>query len=113
MYVARNTAQIRATTPWSMLGGRGGCGITAIVVEEEVVAPQPGADQKKSPSRSRFRPQRRSTFRFGPCGPPRTTSRCCFVLLPRRARRMRESRASSDLPQGAERGKNSQFADVE
>src|SRR3954447_15053987 len=42
----RPTAQITAITPWSMLGGRGGC-IAAILNEPEATAPQPGADQKK------------------------------------------------------------------
>jgi hypothetical protein len=39
MYAARKMAQMRAITPWSMLGGRGGRGgncIAAIVVEEAV-----------------------------------------------------------------------------
>src|SRR5437763_1622204 len=34
MYTASATAQTTAITPWSMLGGRGGC-TAAIVVEEE------------------------------------------------------------------------------
>jgi hypothetical protein len=43
MYVARTTAQMTAMTPWSMLGGRGGC-IAAILDEEKAVAPESGAD---------------------------------------------------------------------
>ena len=76
-------------------------------------ASQGWADQKNSPSRSRFRPQLRLTFRLGSCEPLRTTSRCCFVLLPRRARRMRESMASPDTPQGVCERKKPQFAIVE
>src|SRR5436190_1027205 len=109
----RPTAQITAITPWSMLGGRGGC-IAAILDEPEAAAPQHGADQKKkSPSRSRFRPQLRLTFRFGSCEPPRTAFRCCFVLLPRRARRKRECMTSRDMPQGSRETKMPQFANVE
>src|SRR5580765_6771489 len=70
-------------------------------------------DQKKSPSRSRFRPQRRLTFRFGPCEPPRTTTRYCFVLLPRRARRKKKLTASPDPVQGVSEPKTAQFAEVE
>src|SRR5690349_24804885 len=46
MNTASPAAQRTAMTPWSMLGGRGGC-IAAIVVEGEVRVPQGGADQKK------------------------------------------------------------------
>src|SRR4051812_19333178 len=109
----RPTAQITAITPWSMLGGRGGC-IAAILDEAEVRgAAGSGADQKKSPSRSRFRPQPRLTFRFGSCEPPRTAFRCCFVLLPRRARRKGECMAYADTPQGVPKRKMPQFANVE
>src|SRR5207244_1350977 len=104
---------MKATTPWSMLGGRGGWIIAAILDERGAVAPQAVLDQKKSPSRSRFRPQRRLTFRCDSCEPPRTTTRYCFVLLPRRARRMRESRACPGPVQGVANAKTSQFADVE
>src|SRR5213080_4099858 len=46
MNTASPTAQRRAMTPWSMLGGRGGC-IEAIVVEARSAARQSGVDQKK------------------------------------------------------------------
>src|SRR4051812_2791588 len=42
----RPTAQITAITPWSMLGGRGGC-IAAILDEPEAAAPQHGGGPKK------------------------------------------------------------------
>src|SRR4029079_12624270 len=44
--MARPTAQIRAITPWSMLGGRGGC-ITAILVGRKSAAPQERGGPKK------------------------------------------------------------------
>ena len=43
----RPTAQITAITPWSMLGGRGGC-IAAILDEPEAAAPQGANWTKKS-----------------------------------------------------------------
>src|SRR5579884_3078546 len=96
-----------------MLGGRKG--IATIVVERLAAAagecsPAAETTHEKSPSRSRVRPQYRSTFRLGSCEPRRTTFRCCFVLLPRRARRGRESRCSGTRPQGPRRTKKSEFA---
>src|SRR5579871_635646 len=38
MNTPRTTAQMKATTPWSMLGGRGGWIIAAILVEKGEVA---------------------------------------------------------------------------
>src|SRR5919206_1560688 len=113
MYAPRKTAQMSAITPWSMLGGRGGICIAAIVVEAEVTRARVGGTKKNSPSRSRFRPQPRLTFRFGPCEPLRTTSRCCFVLLPRRARRKRECMGFRDTLQGVAETKIPLFANVE
>src|SRR5579859_396212 len=114
MYVASPIAQRRAITPWSMLGGRGGNCIAAIVDEpEDARCGWCGADQENSPRSSRFRPQLRPTFRLGPCEPLRTTYRCCFVLLPRLPRRKKEDRAFPDRPQGVADTKRAQFADVE
>src|SRR5215470_12361119 len=47
MNTARPAAHRRAMTPWSMLGGRGGC-IAAIVVESRSAARQTASDQKKN-----------------------------------------------------------------
>lgn len=46
MYVPRPTAHTSAMTPWSMLGGRGGC-IATIVVEAVDPARDRREDQKK------------------------------------------------------------------
>src|SRR5213080_3866398 len=46
MYVPRATAQTRAMTPWSMLGGRGGICIRADRSRGRRHTPQSGADQK-------------------------------------------------------------------
>ena len=49
MYAARKMAQMRAITPWSMLGGRGGRGgncIAAIVVEAAVARCRVGGTKK-------------------------------------------------------------------
>src|SRR5579859_5804819 len=113
MNTASATAQMKATTPWSMLGGRGGWIIRGDRSRERRGRAAAVLDQKKSPSRSRFRPRHRLTFRFGPCEPPRTTTRYCFVLLPRRARRKKKPTACPDLAQGVADSKKSQFANVE
>src|SRR6266702_4217081 len=46
MYVPRPTAHTRAITPWSMLGGRGGNCIAAIVVEGRWPRGQSGRTKK-------------------------------------------------------------------
>ena len=46
MYVPSATAQTRAITPWSMLGGRGGICIAAIVVETETARGRVGGTKK-------------------------------------------------------------------
>src|SRR2546421_12947859 len=46
MYVPSRTAQTRAMTPWSMLGGRGGICIAAIVVEADAARGRVGGTKK-------------------------------------------------------------------
>jgi hypothetical protein len=46
MYVPRRTAQTRAITPWSMLGGRGGICTAAIVIERKVARGSVGGTKK-------------------------------------------------------------------
>jgi len=88
---------MKAITPGSMLGGFGRC----IGRDPTRSRKRTGARRRRSkdsPSRLRFRPQRRLTFRSRPLAePPRTALRCCFDLLPLRARR----RCQSTDPWGA------------
>jgi hypothetical protein len=46
MYAPSATAQMRAITPWSMLGGRGGICIAAIVVEAQAARGRVGGTKK-------------------------------------------------------------------
>src|SRR5437763_1750769 len=70
-------------------------------------------DQNDAPRRSRFRQQRRPTCLFSSCELPQTISRCCLVLLLRRALSKKECMASPDTSQRCQGTKNPQFAIVE
>ena len=97
-------AQMKATTPLSMLGA---WKCTAGFLYERT--------KKNRPPRGPVQEIRRVCRGFvhnpgrlsdlSPCGLPRTASRCCFNLLPRRARRTCESRGWATHMQAVENQK--------